>query len=226
MFRQFANIGGAMASWTAAWYILTSAFAEQLPADEDMMPLDGNPHPMPGELQPAENFWALPPYPALGWNDVPPPPPDNVQQPPEAQEGWGQQWEDHDDQPAPPEVPPVQDQNSMILNPSLGLDSSSQHVDGAAIGQNALLQHQADGPPAQINVGPHEEVIGPMGEQPAQPLVPFVGPNLPVRQLQDTLHIGMIRVVMGPVLPPIMYWSKTFVSIMPSLFTMHVPRSL
>lgn len=55
-------------SWTASCHILTAAFAEPRPPpqDEDMMPIDGNPHPMPGQLQPNEQFWALPPYPALG----------------------------------------------------------------------------------------------------------------------------------------------------------------
>ena len=40
-------------------------------ADEDSMPLDGNPHPIPRE-NPPQPFWAMPPYPALGWNAVPP----------------------------------------------------------------------------------------------------------------------------------------------------------
>src|SRR3954465_3307783 len=55
VFRQFANIGGAVVSWTASVSILTADFAEQLPPDEDVMPIDGNPHPMPGELHPPEH---------------------------------------------------------------------------------------------------------------------------------------------------------------------------
>ena len=35
------------------------------------MPLDGNPYPMPGVNRP-QPFWAMPPYPTLGWNAVPP----------------------------------------------------------------------------------------------------------------------------------------------------------
>ena len=61
-------------SWTSACYIIDDEFAEaMIGAYEDPMTLNGNPHPMPGELQPPENFWVLPPYPALGWNDVPQP---------------------------------------------------------------------------------------------------------------------------------------------------------
>ena len=94
-------------------------------ADEDTMPLNGNRHLLPGVEVP-QPFWAMPPYPALGWNAVPPGPnqgqndvagwADNVQQ----AAGWGP-WEeqiqpDHPQQQE--EVQPVQDQNSMILNPS------------------------------------------------------------------------------------------------------------
>ena len=72
-FREFANWGGTLVSWTAGCYILDGDFAEaMIPADEDPMPLDGNPHPMPGANAPPQPFWAMPPYPALGWNAVPP----------------------------------------------------------------------------------------------------------------------------------------------------------
>ena len=74
------NGGGAQVSWTAACYFLGADFADQMPNDEDPMPLDGNPHPMPGHLIPDNIPFVLPPYPMLGWNDVPlapPPPPDN-----------------------------------------------------------------------------------------------------------------------------------------------------
>ena len=33
------------------------------------MPLDGNPHPMPGNLLPNENMFVVPQYPELGWNE-------------------------------------------------------------------------------------------------------------------------------------------------------------
>ena len=42
-----------------------------LPADEDPMPFDGNPHPLPGNLQHHEGDFVVPQYPELGWN-IPP----------------------------------------------------------------------------------------------------------------------------------------------------------
>lgn len=70
VFREFANWGGTIVSWTSACYIIDAEFAEaMIGADEDPMPLDGNPHPMPREIPP-QPFWAMPPYPALGWNAV------------------------------------------------------------------------------------------------------------------------------------------------------------
>lgn len=54
-----------------------------------MMPLDGYPHPIPGQLQQPDNFWALSPYPALGWNNVPQPIAPEMQQPEQGvQDGW------------------------------------------------------------------------------------------------------------------------------------------
>ncbi|KAM0838927.1 hypothetical protein ACQ4PT_060651 [Festuca glaucescens] len=71
VFRKFGTVGGFRESWTAAVYILSADFAEQLPADEDQMPPDGNPHPMPGQMQPNMNDFILPPFPELGWNEQP-----------------------------------------------------------------------------------------------------------------------------------------------------------
>ena len=75
VFSDYAAWGGAKVSWTVPCYILGANFAEQMPQDEDPMPLDGNPHPMPGHLIHEDNLFALLPYPALGRNDVSPPPP-------------------------------------------------------------------------------------------------------------------------------------------------------
>ncbi|KAM0886498.1 hypothetical protein ACQ4PT_029612 [Festuca glaucescens] len=63
-------VGGAKESWTAPVYILTAEFAEALPADEDQMPPDGNPHPFPGELQPNNNIFVNPQFPEIGWDAV------------------------------------------------------------------------------------------------------------------------------------------------------------
>jgi hypothetical protein len=71
---KFSTVGGVCESWTAAVYILTADFADALPADEDQMPLDGNPHPLPGQLQNNldMNMFVMPPFPEIGWNELPP----------------------------------------------------------------------------------------------------------------------------------------------------------
>lgn len=81
VFTDFAAYGGAKVSWTTPFYILGANFADQMPGNEDPMPLDGNHHPLPGGLVPDVHNFVLPPYPAIGWNDLPPVPPpmhDNV----------------------------------------------------------------------------------------------------------------------------------------------------
>jgi hypothetical protein len=70
VFRKFATVGGAKESWTAPVYILTVEFAEALPADEDQMPPDGNPHTFQGELQPNNNIFVNPKFLEIGWDAV------------------------------------------------------------------------------------------------------------------------------------------------------------
>ena len=156
-----------------------------IPADEDPMPLEGNPHPMPG-VNPPQPFWAMPPYPTLGWNAVPPdhnpvnhgqnaggwgahenndagwgPWDEQVQQPPQQQVDAPEQQQDE-----------VQEQNSMVLNPTL--DS--------------------------FNDMDLEEV-----QQPINPLVAqHPGANL------DPIQLGILQVVYGPVLPPHLIWERSF----------------
>ena len=61
-FREFVNWGDTVVSWSAGCYILSGEFAgAMIPANEDPMPLDGNPHPMPG-VNPPQPFWAMPPH--------------------------------------------------------------------------------------------------------------------------------------------------------------------
>ena len=74
VFMDFAPYGGARVSWTAPLYILGANFAEQMPQDEDWMPINGNPHPVPGVPFPEMPPFNLPAFPALGWNAVPPAP--------------------------------------------------------------------------------------------------------------------------------------------------------
>jgi hypothetical protein len=35
------------------------------------MPLNGNPHPLLGNLMPQDNFFVLPQFPEIGWNNAP-----------------------------------------------------------------------------------------------------------------------------------------------------------
>ena len=36
--------------------------------DEDPMPMNGNPHPLPEQLLPNNNMFVVPQYPELGWD--------------------------------------------------------------------------------------------------------------------------------------------------------------
>ncbi|XBI89508.1 hypothetical protein VPH35_027303 [Triticum aestivum] len=125
VFSDYAAWGGAKVSWTAPCYILGANFAEQMPQDEDPMPIDSNPHPLPGHLIHEDNLFALPPYPALGWNDVPPPPPpmDNNQG-----GGWGWHANEQDAQEVPVQVELAPDQESMVINQQDFSGSVSQSV--------------------------------------------------------------------------------------------------
>jgi hypothetical protein len=69
VFGHYSNLGAIRESWTTPCYILSADFAEVLPAD-DTMPLDGNPHPLPGQMLHNLGNFVLPAYPELGWNDA------------------------------------------------------------------------------------------------------------------------------------------------------------
>ncbi|KAK1615922.1 hypothetical protein QYE76_021439 [Lolium multiflorum] len=71
VFGNYANIGDLKETWTAPCYVMGADFVYDLPADEDQMPPDGNPHPLPGNLVAPENLVVLPPFPQLGWNNAP-----------------------------------------------------------------------------------------------------------------------------------------------------------
>jgi hypothetical protein len=117
VFGKFATIGGVKESWTAPVYILSADFAEVLPADEDPMPLDGNPHPFPGELVPNQNLFVNPQYPEIGW--------DEVQNFPD-----NEQAQDHENLPEQVDDLQQQEQESMVVNLS---DSSGSSVNMLAM---------------------------------------------------------------------------------------------
>jgi hypothetical protein len=51
-------------------YILTADFADELLGDEDQMPPNGNPHPLPGNLQFNNNLFVMPQFLEIGWDAV------------------------------------------------------------------------------------------------------------------------------------------------------------
>uniref|UniRef100_A0A8I6X9V1 DUF7597 domain-containing protein n=1 Tax=Hordeum vulgare subsp. vulgare TaxID=112509 RepID=A0A8I6X9V1_HORVV len=188
-----------LVSWSAPVYILGAAATEILPNDEDPMPLNGNPHPLPGHLVNDNLQFALPPYPALGWTAVPLAPEDPVVPAAAAAAddgGWGQPsaaadgggWEPE----AAPEArvaDPVQDQESM-------------------------------GPDAE----PEEDVLGMEEAHDDNPLaiVLYKPPHIQ----SDNLFVGAASVFYGPPLPPVLSWSCTSDALMGAATSMHVPRQL
>ncbi|KAK1694992.1 hypothetical protein QYE76_011689 [Lolium multiflorum] len=199
VFGKFATVGGAKESWTAPVYILTAEFAEALPADEDQMPPDGNPHPFPGELQANNNFFVNPQFPEIGLDAVQDVGQDqqgnqggphgqhgnwgvgnNVQH-----EGWGLM---NNEQPGAWEQGEViihDIQESMVINMS---DSSGSSVNMMEVQQ----QQQVEG----------------------------------LQMLRNVLNIGMVHTVIGPALPPEMLYAQALQLALPSWFSMHVPKGL
>lgn len=125
VFAEYALFGGAKVSWTTPCYILGANFAEQMPEDEDPMPLDGNPHPLPGHVLPEEHNFVLRPYPAIGWNNLPPIPPpahDHVEN-----DNWGNAiWGEEDNVQLAEDIPLVQDQESMVIDQLVFSESEVQ----------------------------------------------------------------------------------------------------
>ena len=111
VFGNYSNLGAVKESWTAACYILSAEFAEVLPPDEDPMPLDGNPHPLPGDLNHDLGIFVLPQYPELGWDGQQ----QNNGQGDDVAHDDPMQQQDQQDQEEPVEV---QDSGSIVVNHS------------------------------------------------------------------------------------------------------------
>ncbi|KAE8769528.1 hypothetical protein D1007_58877 [Hordeum vulgare] len=249
-FSEYAAWGGAKVSWSAPVYILGAAAAEMLPNDEDPMPLNGNPHPLPGHLIHDNLQFALPPYHALGWNAVPlapgnPGPAAGAAddggwgQPPAAVDGGG--WEPE----AAPEAraaDPVQDQESMVIDQLSPSSSDSVHelVDLDPLPRGDMeVEPAAQEPPLANPDAPDADMPMAAPDNDAEPEedVPVIEEvhddnplaivlyNPPPIQT-DNIFVGAARVVYGPPLPPVMSWARSFDALMGAATAMHVPRQL
>uniref|UniRef100_A0A8I6XKH5 Uncharacterized protein n=1 Tax=Hordeum vulgare subsp. vulgare TaxID=112509 RepID=A0A8I6XKH5_HORVV len=215
-----------------------------MPNDEDPMPLNGNSHPLPGQLVNDNLLYAVPPYPALGWNAVPPPPPEPE---PQAQVGGGWGWEPEAPEPEPQPGARVQDQESMVIDQPTSSDSVQELMvldpQPAAADDDAvdmpIVQPAADeaaapeaAPPNGVAATAADIVVD---EEPVEAtqaeeapvfnplaIVPY---NRPVMQ-QSNLVVGAARVFYGPPLPPVLSWARSFESLMSAACTMHVPRHI
>uniref|UniRef100_A0A8I6YQE8 DUF7597 domain-containing protein n=1 Tax=Hordeum vulgare subsp. vulgare TaxID=112509 RepID=A0A8I6YQE8_HORVV len=225
-FSEYAPWGGAKVSWSASVYILGAAAAEILPNDEDPMPLNGNPHPLPGNLVHDNLQFAVPPYPALGWNAVPLAPEDPVVLAADAG-GWGQPpaaadrggWEPE----AAPEAhaaDPVQDQESMVIDQPSPSSSDSVHL-------LLDLDHQPQGD-MEVELADQEPPLANPDAPDAD--MPLAAPGHDAEPEEDVptdnIFVGAARVVYGPPLPPAISWARTFDALMGAATSMHVPRQL
>ena len=71
VYREYADFGATHISWTAPIYVLSAKFADILPANEDLMPFNGNPHPLPGNIPFDDVNFVMPEFLELGWNEAP-----------------------------------------------------------------------------------------------------------------------------------------------------------
>ena len=118
-----------------------------MPPNEDPMPLNGNLHPLHGEFVSDNIPWVVPPYPAIGWNDVPAPAPEEPQDDHIDPPGWGNDvWgeaekHNNEEQPVQPGTP-EQDQLSMVLDHPEPYDSVEQPVQVIQIQDDEPLLQQ------------------------------------------------------------------------------------
>lgn len=111
-----AAVGGAGQSWTVPVFVLNSQNNDQLPGDEDPVPEEGNPHPLPGVLPDQQNPNFLD-----NLQDL-----DDVEQA-TIDEGW-----------APPVFP-----NAAAAAMAINNDRLAWPQEGEAVDQNELQQVQA-----------------------------------------------------------------------------------
>ena len=224
---------GARLSWTAPIYILGANFAEQMPHDEDWMPINGNPHPLPGVPFPDLPQFILPNYPALGWNEVPPPPPE---QPDMGDNNWGNAVWGEDEQ--------VQN-DVQVEQESMVLDNSEDHSLSVEqhIQPNFVLIDDVD-QPVEPAVGLEQPVvennIAPVYNPEDWALVVYQPPaHHPETSLEESAELEMVmavplpatvvtaaKVMFGPELPPEMIFRRNFEAILHSDFCYEIPKPI
>jgi hypothetical protein len=156
VFGNYANLGDLKETWTAPCYVMGADIVDDLPADEDQMPPDGNPHPLPGNLVAPENLVVLPPFPQLGWNNAPLHG-EQVQQEQPANNDQMQQQEE-------PQEQPVEE----VVNDSIVVDLSVAEGADEDLEEGEVNQPMMEGAAFQQLMGQHQVLhvgmvhIGPM----------------------------------------------------------------
>ena len=209
VFMDYAAYGGAKVSWTTPCYILGANFAEQMPQDEDLMPINGNPHLLPGVPFPEMPPFILPPFPALGWNDVPPPPPAPAH---DQEDNWGN-WDE------PAVEPVVEDQESMVFNDS-AQQSSTQPSSDVQL-QEPPAVNLVGGTATETRSDP-KNIAKDVEDASNWAIVVYQPPVIDVVALAQPV----IKVPFGPPLPPEMIWRRSFENLLNALVVFEVPKPL
>jgi hypothetical protein len=214
VFSKFASVGGVKESWTAACFILTAEFADELPHDEDQMPLNGNPHPMPGLLQPNLNNFVNPQFPEIGWDvqeQVQPHDNHGVQHP-----LWEPEEEEEQDQVMEVEVQ-VQEQQQVVI-PEQPMEQEVHQFNESAFIDTSSSEGSVNMIPATQNLVINRiemqfEVLG-------KDLISFLDKQFP--NYKTCMH----NVMVGPLLPKDMVMDRIHKNLTPVLFMQAIPLAV
>ena len=203
--REPQRHGGVVVSWTVPVFILNSEPADILPGDEDPEPLDGNPHPLPGQgpvlhVNDANEDW----QPANVEQDMP---------------GWGN-WaaeaagdNDHQQQ--------DNEQQSSITIQLSGGSVDSINLQQAGAGPGADFAVQGVLPIIAENLQEAQNIIAPalqIAEENNQLAIIQGNADDPVHQ-----DVQIFRVLLPD---PVAAWTSCFAGRMHNLLFSSVPKSL
>lgn len=206
-FNDYAAWGGARVSWTAPIYILEANFAEHMPQDEDWIPVNGNPHPLPGVPFLELPQFVLPPYPTLGWNEPPP-----LEQPAMGDNNWDNAvWGEEEEVQNEAEV----EQESMPVVTAAG------HEQPVAVDNNIVPDYNPDDW-ALVVYKPNP---------PATENGPYMDANFVVEEVIDAQQLfvpdgNTAKVVFGPELPLDMIFRRNFETILHTDICYEIPKPL